>query len=442
MPNTRRRRRPPSPSTRTRKPKPSACRALVWVDSTQIRKKAVTDFKRARTTFEKAERELETHEVNHLPAYTRWYRVSFGPLIEEGKELQDKIRDFQLRIERVTAFCEMKECAPREAAEWLERDPDSFEREGERMWKEIQEQERRNREAEAKAHEARVKRFVKKFHTFIKGQAAAIRRHSQAGADPYDLAEHYLEEFAHRHNVDPEVLADVYDDPSVVELLKAHGLGHVSLEDDEDEDQEGLEQLLRNLEDMINHFEGTNDFESALRSKRRQNNDTDAARIKRLRRELAFSLHPDQGGKGDPKKIDLWHQVQEATAREDVDTLEVLHAHMQALNGTFSTATPISRIRELTHMFRNSRAALRRKIRSLRENPAWQFLLKNERQKQQIARQESKNLRRQIEIWKHDLRMAESEYNRLKRQTHTAYARRERGGNEYDPLQELFSFFQ
>lgn len=443
MPKTHSRRRT-SPRTRARGPKPSSCRALVWVDSSEIRKKAVANFKRARTTFEKAERELETHETNHLPAYTRWYRITFGPLIEEGKEIQAKIQEFQFRVDRVTAFSELKRCSPKEAAAWLERDPVSFEREGERLWKELQERERREREAEEKARQSKVERFVKKLQTFIKGRAAAIRRYLKQGADPFDLAEYYIEEFAYQHNVDPVVMADVYDDPRVIELLKQHGLDHLSLDDDadaDDADLEELEELLQNMENLFNHFEGEEDLEPS-QSRKKKSDGTDAARIKRLRRELAFALHPDQGGQGDPRKIELWHQVQDALARDDVDTLEVLHAHMQALDGAFSPATPVSLIRDLTQMFRDSREALRRKIRALRESPAWEFLHKSDLQKERLARREAQNIRRQIEIWKHDLRMAESHYNRLKRQTQPAQPPWEMDGEDYDPLQDLFEFLQ
>jgi len=143
------------------RPKPyrielSSCREIVCVDSSKLRQKALQDCKRARTTFEKAELELNVYEAEDVPAYHRWYRVQFGPLIEQGRDIQQKIQQIQVRMQRVGSYAGLKGCTFREAADFLQRDPAGFEAEGERMWKEHQEKEEKARKRAEKRREKRL----------------------------------------------------------------------------------------------------------------------------------------------------------------------------------------------------------------------------------------------------------------------------------------------
>ena len=52
--------------------KPVGCTALLVVDSSRIRRVAMGNCKRARTTFEKAERDLDAYESLDKPAFVRW----------------------------------------------------------------------------------------------------------------------------------------------------------------------------------------------------------------------------------------------------------------------------------------------------------------------------------------------------------------------------------
>jgi hypothetical protein len=118
----------------------------------------------------------------------------------------------------------------------------------------------------------------------------------------------------------------------------------------------------------------------------------DEGRLKALWRELAFALHPDQSDSGtDPRKQALWHQAQAAMAAGDVDRLEVLHAHVQFMSGELSEAAPVSQVQGLTRMYRESRNALRRKIRELRGTVEWGFAAKGEDARKRVqAGHESK----------------------------------------------------
>jgi hypothetical protein len=138
-------------------------------------------------------------------------------------------------------------------------------------------------------------------------------------------------------------------------------------------------------------------------------------RIKKLMRELAFALHPDQCGEHDGEKLALWHRVQEAAAAQDLDELEVLHAHMQLLTGDVGPGVSVARLMDLTQMFRQSRAAIRRQLNRIRESPAWGFHQADERTRTQWRRDQERMLREKIRLRRSHVRELEQEWRRFQR---------------------------
>jgi len=64
---------------------------LVPVDSEAVRRKVLGNYRRARTTYRKAEKTWSRHFEEENPAYNRWVRRSCGPAIARVRELVEKI---------------------------------------------------------------------------------------------------------------------------------------------------------------------------------------------------------------------------------------------------------------------------------------------------------------------------------------------------------------
>jgi two-component sensor histidine kinase len=111
-----------------RKPVLSKCRALMIVDSSRIRKDSLKEFKRTRTSFKKAEKELSIFENEDQPAYQKWYRTELGPLHEEIKQVCEKIEALKSKMIRIQELAERKGWALQVATSLFELHPSEFER--------------------------------------------------------------------------------------------------------------------------------------------------------------------------------------------------------------------------------------------------------------------------------------------------------------------------
>jgi hypothetical protein len=330
---------------------------LIRVDSEAIRRKAMGDCSRARTTFHKAEAELEAYEQHDIPAFSRWYRVTFGPELEAIRESKAEAEALSQTIWRLNVYAQMAGCSFAKASKVFEETPDAFARNEARM----REEHRRREEAHMREQEKQKQRFISemfpRLRRFLKSLRSEIRQMKRRGWSVSDIVDELFMAFAQDEGLFGEELMVLIQDKRVHTLLEELELMPNQDAESPDEDEEA--------------------FRERRQSKRpgppgpRQQ--TEDARIKALKRDLAFALHPDQDGGDDPRKLELWHQVQEAVAARDVDRLEVIQAHLHMLTGEVSPKTPVSRLMALTNMYRESRNALRRRIRKLRQAPEWGF---------------------------------------------------------------------
>lgn len=400
----------PRPRTRSRVRAPrielSSCREIIVLDSSQLRKKALQDCKRARTTFEKAELELSVYESEDVPAYHRWFRVQFGPMIEQGRDIQQKIQEIQVRMQRIGSFAGLKGCSFREAADFLERDPKGFEAEGERMWKEHQEREEQARRRAEEQHKMIFGQILDDFRAYLRQRKRSIERRLSLGREaPSDIAYSLQCDYLDRAGLPYDLSLQFFECGEMTDLLAEFGLPN----SDEDE-EDGDDDLFENLDDMFKSLGAENPFEEH-RTKAKHH---DAARFKALRRELAFALHPDQGGAGDPRKLELWHQVQEAIEAKDIDRLEVLHAHVQDMQGELEPQTaPIYSIRKLTQMYRSSREALRRKLRGFKKSREWGFSKTSEKHREKLEKEITREIRDELRMWRRELEDVERQYRQF-----------------------------
>jgi hypothetical protein len=382
-------------------PKSTGCTALMVVDSSRIRRKVMGNCKRARTTFEKAERELDAYESGDKPAFIRWYHAALGTRISEAKSLSEEVRNLHLKMQRLVRFADLADCSRQQAAQLYEESPQEFERREREHAERLQrEEERRRREFEVE-REAAGRDIRNTFAAFLESRSGWIRKLRQRGALRSEIFFELLAAFCDEHGFFPPVVTMVLDHPEGMALLEQYGLDVDFDFDDEDV--------------FDPEFESDGDgFENIFDTPRQATKTMpDETRLKSLRRELAFALHPDQSDSdSDPVKLELWHQVQEAVENRDLDRLEGLHAHCQMLSGELSPQTQVSRLQALTDMYRRSRDALRRRIRALRKKPEWGFNAWDESDREQMRSRLEALLNEQVEDLRADLAEAHETYRR------------------------------
>ncbi len=323
---------------------------LLHVPAEPIRKKALTACRRAKTAFEKAEAGLIRHEREEVPAHEAWMRMNHGELLDEIKALEEAHQQLEWRIGLVCYACEELDMEGAEAAQWVE----DQEKERESRGNPREDWEDRQRRTEEVFRE-----IAESFLNYLKELRREIRIQLRKGMPPEILRQNLSLYFTRHSGFPPEFASAFFYREDTESIWKEFGLGV-----------------------------GTAD-EAALAPQEPR-----SARIKRLARELAFALHPDQSGKADPRKLELWHQVQEAVKLGDLDRLEVLHAHMQVLQGDTGPSLSVGRIQDLTQEFRESLKALRRRLRVFRASDAWGFLSLHPHEKEEKAKKTGEELRR------------------------------------------------
>lgn len=405
------RKSPPS-NRRKQAPEPVRCRALVLSDTAKIRRRALANCRLASDTFRKAERELEDFEAKDKPAYLRWYRAEFGPKIEALKTNVDEINAMHDRMARLSRFAELKRCRLHEATRMFEQSREEFDRIEACLLEQAAREEEEARRREEADFQAMKKDLLKELAGFLKDNRHRIQKRLKRGEYKIDILDEMLMVIEMQTGVPEPLMRQVLRQPEAEAALKAAGLDGALDEDGEDweDDDEWLD------DDPFDTLFG-DPFDDTPREEVRQSASSrpadHEARIKVLWRELAFALHPDQSNSAsDPAKLDLWHQVQEAMSARDLDRLEVLHARLQVMTGELGPQTPVSRIMALTEMYRESRNALRRRIRDLRKSREWGFAAVNEERRRRLRALLDGELDRDLRQTQRDLAALRAQYQR------------------------------
>lgn len=368
---------------------------LVRVDSAPIRRKALRDCARARSTFHKAEAELTAYEAEDLPAFSRWYRAAFGPDLEAVRTAQEETEALSQTIWRLQAYSHLAECSFANAARFLEEFPEKFARAEARFQEETQ----RKAEAREREQERVNRRFVGQMLPRLRRYLGAARGDIQAmrreGLPVSEIIEALIAGFGFDEGLWGQELWVMIHDPRVQELFREMKLMTDEVFPEADPQEDVAEERRREAQNAGSVS-------------------TVQARIKVLKRELAFALHPDQDGGRDPRKLALWHEVQEAVAVGDVDRLEVIQAHVHLLTGELPPTTPVSRLQALTEMYRESRKALRRRIRTLRHAPEWNFRNRDETERDLLRARLREDVLAERRRAESGLRNVRAEYRELK----------------------------
>ncbi|HMP72214.1 MAG TPA: hypothetical protein PKE55_03030 [Kiritimatiellia bacterium] len=364
--------------TPSRRPGNAPRHALVLLNSSRIRQHAVKECGRLRKLFEKAEKELEQYEKNDRPAYVRWYRAEFGPEIEKIKTCIDEANLLDLRVLRLQQFARLKPCTPREATSIYLRSIKEFEQIEkviiERAKKQFEEQQRQ----EEILYEKTLTRVRAAFQKHLRKSKPFIRNLLADEVPPFFIMSEVIDRFIDRTGTDCDLVIDLLDEPWINPFLRDLGLEAIA------DDTPPPLNLGRNPFENDEPEHPFNEFDDPPFPPH-ESPPNQQARIKELWRELAFALHPDQSETGaTPAKMALWHQAQEAMKNRDLDRLEILHAHLQVMTGELSPDTSVARLHNVATMYRQSKDALRRKIRSLRNTIEWGFTTANENHRREL----------------------------------------------------------
>jgi hypothetical protein len=182
--------------------------------------------------------------------------------------------------------------------------------------------------------------------------------------------------------------------------------------DGSDSDGSFEDDLAAILEEMIRSFPGFEDIDrdspefrrayeelrAAYFGERREENDSDGSsetgehrdtdewqndgepeirrRVQSLYRHLAKRLHPDnrsRAGAPDGVLDELWYRVQDAYRDTDLEALQSIHANLEVRERRDLSSMPVSDILAVHADYKAELRALRKRHRSLRQEPSWGF---------------------------------------------------------------------
>jgi hypothetical protein len=107
---------------------------------------------------------------------------------------------------------------------------------------------------------------------------------------------------------------------------------------------------------------------------------SEANRVKELYRLLVRRLHPDLRADSNAEVSAIWHDVQEAYAAGNIDRLEMLLALTDIQSNTTGEHTSLFQMRSVLAELRSAFKALQRNIRAAKQEPAWNFARRTDRE--------------------------------------------------------------
>lgn len=89
--------------------------ALVMIDSTRIRRDARKKYDSVRKQMETVKLRLDEFHTLDMPAYSRWFHLRFGPILEEIRELVGKIDQSERILQEVYSIAAVERISLQEA---------------------------------------------------------------------------------------------------------------------------------------------------------------------------------------------------------------------------------------------------------------------------------------------------------------------------------------
>lgn len=303
---------------------PSKVTSLITVDQEPIRKKFIKNCQKTIKSFEKAETEWEYYKSKDLNEYSEWYQKNFQSLENEVTSLAVEIEKLAEMINAVNEVSYFSRMSKGRAYEWVKErkeHPESF--------------------SEEKDSE--------EFRDYFE--------------DSDSFFDHDAREDLNSDGFSPEFI-DYFED-----YLKKNPKMRFYCEADYSFFENFFERF---HEEYKKNHAGTEE---------RKKKNTVEESLKFIYRNLVRILHPDYRKEKDDRTDALWHEVQDAYQKKDIERLNTLYALYNIRKGNFRENFTISQILNVEEEFKVQLKDIRKNLRLAKKQPAWGFSKLKDRKK-------------------------------------------------------------
>lgn len=332
------------------RPRSSRSREIMVVDETPIRRRAVTKCKYILKQYDVVARSLDKHREVDVPQFRRWYQTTFSVRLTEARELEAEVSQLEVTLERIQYLQFFHDVDGPEAVR-LASDVESYNAFLRRKYGEPESDWDGEYDEEIDDDEFAEEEFGT--HEF--------------GPDGFGE-----DEFLEDDDIDwdaewvRDYLYDMFD-----EFLAARP-EYSNVRPDTEEYERLFESFCAELREECSEDAPEDDEDGDVTEAdllERESNE----RLKRLYRSLVKALHPDYRDGDDPATDDMWHSVQDAYQRGDLDALEALRAGYEIRHRGDISSLPVSHILAIHAEHKEQLKELRRIQRSYKREAAWEF---------------------------------------------------------------------
>lgn len=343
-------------------------RRMILIDQIPLRREAEKKALKGLRETVKLRGTLVEYERQILPEYVRWETEVVGTLLAEEREMEAKLRELTRILEAVDYESLFYDTSPQAAYQEIMR--------------EIRKMEASQRRAEDRGFEDEPRDAEEKWD-----EEAGYSENERAFRSFLRMAA----------GIDPDFLPKREYKKRLAEFLERMQLGRAS-------------------------------------QGRKTADDDTASRVKELYRVLVRRLHPDSGPsvRRDPLMAQLWHDLQDAYAKKDIDHLELLLAMTDLHEGQRGMRSTLFHMRRAATEFMRSAKELKSRLREIQTTEAWGFWHAPDRNK--LASKLKAQVESRLRSTRNKLAQCEAEIEILK-----SPARKRK--NKYNPLgQDYFDF--
>lgn len=358
------------------------CRALILLDTGEIRKKYLAHFQSRKKTLEKLEKELgESGEIDEAE-YRKFLASRLGAEQSQLRELEQALQLSKSRLDKIQflsyargistgQYCRrLRRKVTPEQDFWFFLEKDLMD------W---QEEETKRRQEEARREE----------------EERQARRERKAGRENKPEEEWGEQDFK-------DALDDIMDEMfSGIDDDDDHDDDYDDYDVNDDDDFTGFK------EDFDQWFDGLFGNHAGKPEMKRN----DERELKKLYRELCLRYHPDRAGRHDARMKRLWNEIQNAYQERNLDRLRFFCNQEKVFGGNRDLCC--SEIEALTRELENRIRHLRSELRELRKLPHYRFSMMNEKKRQNLEKKLRSELTVSIRLAGQELQDVEKILNRL-----------------------------
>ena len=346
------------------------CRALILLDTEEIRKKYLAHFQSRKKTLEKLEKELGESGENDEAEYRKFLAARLGAEQSQLRELEQALQLSKSRLDKIQFlsyvrristghYCRRlrKKVTP-EQDFWFFLEKDLMD------WQEeetLRRQEEARREEEAR-------------------QARQERKDDRKNKPEEDWNEQDFE--------------DELDD----------FLDEMFGDDDTDGDDDNFTGFKEEFDQWFDGMFGNHADQPEM-------DRDDERELKKLYRELCLRYHPDRAGRHDARMKRIWNEIQNAYRERNLDRLRFFCNQEKVFGGNRELGC--SEIEALTRELENRIRHLRSELRELRKLPHYRFSMMNEKNRQKLEKKLRSELTVSIRLAGLELQDVKKNLNRL-----------------------------